>query len=218
MVAVAPSILSADFLTLGLEILALEQAGADRIHIDVMDGHFVPNLTMGPLIISAVKQVATVPLDVHLMIENPECYIDAYIDSGADFLTIHAESLVHLERAIKQIKSRQVKAGVALNPSTHENALAYVVAELDLVLVMSVNPGFGNQQFLPSALKKIAAVKSMIEQAGNHNCIISVDGGITAQTAGPCIKAGASCLVAGSFIFKSADYKTAIDQLRECSL
>ena len=145
MTLIAASILSADFLALGLELDKVARAGADLIHIDVMDGHFVPNLTMGPLIVEAVKRGTSLPLDVHLMINNPECYIETYAKAGANYLTIHAESCIHLERTIKQIKSLGVKAGVALNPSTHESALSYVIDELDLVLIMSVNPGFAHQ-------------------------------------------------------------------------
>lgn len=214
MTLIAPSILSADFLNLGKEITAVVAAGADLIHVDVMDGHFVPNLTLGPPIISALKTVAKKPLDVHLMIDNPECFIDSYIESGADFLTIHVESTVHLERAIKRIKSLNAKAGVAINPSTHESTLHYVIDQLDLVLVMSVNPGFGGQTFLKSSLKKIAAIKSMLNDAGNTQCLISVDGGINHETAPDCIKAGATCLVAGSHVFRSEDYRAAIGQIR----
>lgn len=215
MVLVAPSILAADFLNLGQEIAQIEKAGADRIHIDVMDGHFVPNLTLGPPIIAAIKKIAKLPLDVHLMINNPECYIETYQKSGADFLTVHAESCIHLERTIKAIKANNMKAGVALNPSTHENALLYVAKELDIILVMSVNPGFSGQQFLTSVLKKITALKTMLTQVGNPQCIISVDGGITDETGPACIKAGASCLVAGNYIFKSSNYAQAIERLKK---
>src|SRR5579871_1518583 len=210
MVRIAPSILSADFLHLEREIKALEDAGADQIHIDVMDGHFVPNLTMGFMVIEAIKRVAKLPLDVHLMITDPSCYIESYINSGADLLTIHVESSLHLERDIKEIKKRGKKAGVALNPSTHENALTYVIGDVDLVLVMSVNPGFGGQSFLPSAVNKIGNIKSMLKAAGNNHCMISVDGGVTDKTAKSCLDAGATCLVAGSYIFKSRDYHQAI--------
>jgi len=214
MVRIAPSILSADFLHLEREIKALEDAGADQIHIDVMDGHFVPNLTMGFMVIEAIKRVAKLPLDVHLMITDPSCYIESYINSGADLLTIHVESSLHLERDIKEIKKRGKKAGVALNPSTHENALTYVIGDVDLVLVMSVNPGFGGQSFLPSAVNKIGNIKSMLKAAGNNHCMISVDGGVTDKTAKSCLDAGATCLVAGSYIFKSRDYHQAIKNLR----
>jgi len=213
MVLIAPSILAADFLHLQQEIKAIEDAGADHIHVDVMDGHFVPNLTMGPVIISSIKKVTKLPIDVHLMITNANCYIDTYIDSGADLLTIHQESSLHLERDIQKIKSLKAKAGVALNPSTHENTLAYVIHEVDLVLVMSVNPGFGGQSFLPKTVEKITAIKNMLERVGNKNCLISVDGGINDKNAQSCINAGASCLVAGSYIFSAHDYQKAIKDL-----
>ncbi len=214
MIQVAPSILSADFLRLGDEIAALQQAGADLIHVDVMDGHFVPNLTLGPPIIKAIKRVLTVPLDVHLMIENADQVIDDYVDAGADVITIHAEGVVHLERAIHKIKSHSVQAGVALNPSTHESALKYVIGELDTVLIMSVNPGFGGQKFLPSALIKIAAVKEMLVNCKNSSCVISVDGGINETTGRECVKEGATRLVAGSYILGSKDYAVAIKNLK----
>lgn len=218
MVLIAPSILSANFLKLGEELHKLEKAGADFIHIDVMDGHFVPNLTMGPMIVEAVKRGTSLPLDVHLMIANPECYVEVYAKAGADYLTIHSEGSVHLERTIKHIKSCGIKAGVALNPATHEDALSYVIDEIDLILVMSVNPGFGNQQFLPSALKKIRALKGMLKDSTNNNCLISVDGGISDHSIGPCAKAGAELFVAGSFIFKTPDYQKAIAELRAQAL
>ncbi|HXW53281.1 MAG TPA: ribulose-phosphate 3-epimerase, partial [Myxococcota bacterium] len=199
MVLIAPSILSANFLHLEQEIKAIVEAGADFIHIDVMDGHFVPNLTMGPVIIEAIKRVTSVPLDVHLMINNPSCYLESYVESGADLLTIHVESSIHLERDLALIRSRGAKAGVALNPSTHERVLDYVINEVDLVLVMSVNPGFSGQTFLPSAVKKIAQIKGMLKAAHNTKCIISVDGGINEGTAASCVKAGATCLVSGSY-------------------
>jgi ribulose-phosphate 3-epimerase len=214
MILISPSILSADFLMLGDELNKVTQAGANLIHIDVMDGHFVPNLTMGPLIVEAVKRGTSLPLDVHLMINNPERSIEYYAKAGADYLTIHSESCIHLERAIKQIKSFGIKAGVALNPSTHESALSYVLDELDLVLVMSVNPGFAHQQFLPSALKKISSIKNMLLKSSNKNCLISVDGGINDQTIAACAKAGAQIFVAGSYIFKALDYEKAITSLK----
>lgn len=215
MTLIAPSILSADFLALGQELDKVARAGADLIHIDVMDGHFVPNLTMGPLIIEAVKRGTSLPLDVHLMITNAECYIERYAKAGADYLTVHAESCTHLERTIKHIKSLGLKAGVALNPSTHESVLSYVLEDLDLILIMSVNPGFANQQFLPSAVKKIASIKSMLLKSINKTCLISVDGGISDQTIGACAHAGAQVFVAGSYIFKSPDYQKAIASLKE---
>lgn len=214
MVLIAPSILAADFLHLEREIKAIEDASADLIHIDVMDGRFVPNLTMGPFIIKAIKKISSLPLDVHLMIEKPDRSLKEYCESGADFLTIHAESLVHLERSIKAIKAYGAKAGVALNPSTHESVLQYVIGDLDMILVMSVNPGFSGQSFLPAVVKKIVAIKNMLQTAGNKNCLLSVDGGINDTLAQTCVEAGASCLVAGSYIFNSTDYKKAIASLR----
>lgn len=214
MVMIIPSLLSADFLNLGQEISALEKAGADLLHVDVMDGSFVPNLTMGPPIIKAIKKAAKVPLDVHLMISNPEKYIETYAESGADFLTIHYEASVHLDRAIDQIKACGVKAGVALNPSTPENVLTYIIDKLDLILVMSVNPGFASQSFLPANLKKIAAIKAMLKGSGNEKCLIFVDGGINDKTGKECVKAGADGLVAGSYILHSGNYQKAIESLR----
>lgn len=211
---VAPSILSADFLRLGQELNHLEKAQADMIHVDIMDGHFVPNLTMGPVIVKAIKNGTKLPLDVHLMIDNPESYLEAYAKAGADYLTVHLESCRHLERAIKYIKSLGLKAGVALNPSIDENSLKYVIDQLDLVLVMSVNPGFSGQSFLPLALKKIGAVKAMLKVCQNSSCLISVDGGISHHNAHDCAQAGASLLVAGSYIFKSTDYPSAIAKLK----
>lgn len=216
MITIAPSLLSCDFLHLEDEIVSLEKAGADRLHLDVMDGRFVPNLTFGPPLIKAIKKVARIPLDVHLMIKNPDRSLDSYIDSGADIITVHVESCLHLERTIKAILEKKVKAAVALNPSTHESALEYVLNDLDGVLVMSVNPGFGGQRFLKSSLKKISSIKAMLKSSGNEKCFISVDGGIDDQTASEVIRAGANCLVSGSYIF-SHDYKTAIDRLR-CGL
>lgn len=214
MVMIIPSLLSADFLNLGQEISALEKAGADLLHVDVMDGSFVPNLTMGPPIIKAIKKAAKVPLDVHLMINNPEKYIETYAESGADYLTIHYEASVHLDRAIEQIKACGIKAGVALNPSTPENVLTYIIDKLDLILVMSVNPGFASQSFLPANLKKIAAIKAMLKGSGNEKCLIFVDGGINDKTGKECVKAGADGLVAGSYILHSGNYQKAIESLR----
>ncbi len=214
MIKIAPSILSADFLKLGEEIASIEKAGADFIHVDVMDGHFVPNLTLGPPIIAAIKRFSQKPLDVHLMIANTESSLEAYIDAGADMITVHAEGVLHLERALNAIKSRNIKAGVALNPATHESAIKYVAEELDLVLIMSVNPGFGGQSFLRSALAKIAAVRQLLAAVNNKSCLISVDGGVNDRTARECVAAGATCLVAGSYVFSSTNYAAAIGNLR----
>jgi ribulose-phosphate 3-epimerase len=215
MVLISPSLLSADFLELGAEIASLEKSGADFLHVDVMDGLFVPNLTMGPVIIKAIKKASKIPLDVHLMIENPSCYIETYAEAGADYLSIHVEAATHLDRIIDQIKSTGCKAGVALNPSTHESILTYIINKLDLILVMSVNPGFSNQSFLPYVLKKVSAIKTMLKNSGNNQCLISIDGGISNQNAKDCIKAGVDILVAGSYILGSGDYQKAINSLRE---
>ncbi len=214
MIKVAPSILSADFLRLGEELKAITQAGADFLHIDVMDGHYVPNITFGPLIVEAAKKATSLPLDVHLMIDNASCYADAFIDAGADFITVHQENNIHLERLIKHIKSRNKKVGVALNPATHEESLRYCIEHLDLILIMSVNPGFAAQSFLPGVLPKIAKVKTMLKECGNEKCLISVDGGISDKTAPLVIKAGANMVVAGSYIFKEKDYGKAIQSLK----
>lgn len=214
MIMISPSILSADFLKLGEELKKLEQAGADLIHVDVMDGHFVPNLTMGPVVIKAIKKQTSIPLDVHLMITNPDESIKKYAESGADYLTFHIESSTHPQRTIQQIKSYGKKAGLALNPATHESALQYVASELDLILVMSVNPGFSGQKFLPSTIKKVSALKLLIAQESNDKCIISVDGGVNEVTAKPLCQAGANCLVSGSHIFNSMSYSQTIETLK----
>lgn len=214
MVLIAPSLLSADFLNLKREIKTIELAGADRLHLDIMDGHFVPNLTFGYSVVRAIKSIATIPLDVHLMISNAESFLDKYISCGSDIITVHAEGVTHLESAVRYIKSHNRLAGVALNPSTHESCLEYVIDDLDQVLVMSVNPGFSNQKFITSAVSKISAIKSMIDASNNKDCLIAVDGGIDNSTASKVIKNGASILVSGSYIFESSDYKSQIDKLR----
>lgn len=214
MISIAPSILSADLLRLGDELESIIAGGADAIHVDVMDGHFVPNLTMGPNVVGAVKQIGAKNIDVHLMIDNPDCYIDSYIDAGADVITIHAEACTHLHRCLSHIKSRNVKAGVALNPSTHESCLTHILDYCDVILVMSVNPGFSGQKFIPSSIEKIAGIRAMLKSRGKTNCTIAVDGGITYETIGPCIKAGASFFVAGSYIFSQPNYGKAIKKLK----
>jgi len=206
-IKIAPSILSADFARLGEEIKAIDKAGADYIHVDVMDGHFVPNLTIGPLVISAIRPHSQLPFDVHLMIEKPELSIEAYAKAGADIITVHAEACVHLERTLKLIKSFGKKAGVSLVPSTPANALEYVMNDVDLILVMTVNPGFGGQSFIPSQLEKIKQLRAMITKTG-RDIDLEVDGGINPQTAKQVIAAGANVLVAGSAVF-TADHNYA---------
>ncbi|GAB4341445.1 MAG: ribulose-phosphate 3-epimerase [Candidatus Abyssubacteria bacterium] len=209
-VLIAPSILSADFARLAEEIKAVEEAGADMLHLDVMDGHFVPNITFGPAVVGAIKSVAQVPLDVHLMIENPGSYVEDFVSVGADILTVHAEACTHLHKTIYQIKESGVKVGVSLNPSTPVESLTYVKDDIDLVLVMSVNPGFGGQKFIPRSLEKIARVREVV----NKKVDVQVDGGITPANAGKVVKAGANILVAGSSVFGAPNYADAIKALR----
>ena len=213
MVKIAPSILSADFSKLGEEILAVERAGADYIHIDVMDGHFVPNITIGPLIVDAIRPITKLPLDVHLMIENPDQYIEAFVKAGADYITVHVEACRHLHRTIQIIKSYGVKAGVVLNPATSVETIQHIIGDIDMVLLMSVNPGFGGQQFIPEVLPKIRKVKEMADQKG-LTIEIEIDGGVNPETAKKCIEAGANVLVAGSAIYNQPDYAKAISQIR----
>ena len=211
MVLIAPSILSADFGILRQEVQALEKASADLIHCDVMDVLFVPNLTFGPTVVKSIRPYTKLPLDVHLMVENPEKLINDFAKAGADIITVHVEACKHLDKALSQIKALGVKAGVSLNPSTSEEVLKYVLDKLDLVLVMSVNPGFGGQSFIPSQLQKIAKVKEMIK---NTAIKIEVDGGINPLTAAECVAAGADILVAGTAVFEGGDYKKNIEALR----
>ena len=213
MVKIAPSILSADFSKLGEEIQDVERGGADWIHIDVMDGHFVPNITIGPLIVDSVRPITKLTLDVHLMIENPDQYIEAFAKAGADYITVHAEACTHLHRTIQLIKSYGVKAGVVLNPATSPDVLEYILEELDMVLLMSVNPGFGGQAFIPSVLDKIEHVDKMIKEKG-LSIEIEIDGGVNEETAKLCIEKGATVLVAGSAIYNKEDRKKAIAAIR----
>lgn len=212
-IKIAPSILSADFSRLGDEIRAVEAAGADLIHIDVMDGHFVPNITLGPLVVQAVRSITSLELDVHLMIEDPDRYLEAFAQAGADWLTVHIEACPHLNRTISRIKELGIKAGVSLNPATHPKLLEYCMADVDLILVMSVNPGFGGQHFIPSSLQKIHKIKEMAGK-NNHQPAIEVDGGINEHTISQVVQAGADILVAGSAVFGKTDYKMRIEALR----
>lgn len=213
MVKIAPSILSADFAKLGEEIKSVETGGADMIHVDVMDGHFVPNITIGPLIVEAIRPVTKLPLDVHLMIENPDQYIEAFAKAGADYITVHVEACPHLHRTIHHIKSFGVKAGVVLNPATPVDTIQHIIEDVDLVLLMSVNPGFGGQKFIPAVLPKITQLKEMIDEKG-LNVEIEIDGGVNEETARLCVEAGATILVAGSAVYNKTDRAQAISFLR----
>ena len=209
---IAPSILSADFARLADEVAAVERAGADFLHVDVMDGHFVPNLTVGPPIVEALKKVTKLPLDVHLMITNADAYIQDFAEAGADYLTVHVEACPHLHRTIQSIKERGVKAGVTLNPATPIASLQEILPDVDLVLIMSVNPGFGGQKFIPSALNKVAAARAMLDRI-HSRALLEVDGGIKAENAAQVVAAGATVLVAGSAIFSQRDYAGTIAAL-----
>ncbi len=211
MVLIAPSLLSADFSCLKEEVVALSQAGADLIHLDIMDGHFVPNLTFGPMVVKSIRNYTRLPFDVHLMVDNPQDMIPWFAKAGADIITIHAESTKHLDKLLAEIKSYGIKAGVSLNPSTPETVLEYVLDKLDLILVMSVNPGFGGQSFISASVEKIVKIKSMIK---GKDIKIEVDGGINPLTAAECVAAGADILVAGSAILNNGNYKKNIEALR----
>jgi len=206
---IAPSILSADFAKLGDEIRSVENAGADWIHVDVMDGHYVPNITMGPLIVKAARDVTSLPIDVHLMIENPDRYINDFAKAGASVISVHIETCVHLNRTIQIIKESGLRAGVALNPSTHLSSLDWILEYIDLVVIMSVNPGFGGQTFITNTLEKITALRSMIDDR-NLSTLIEIDGGVCEENIEDISIAGSDVFVAGSAIFGSHDYKKTI--------
>lgn len=213
-IQIAPSILSADFGRLAEEVRSVEMAGADVIHIDVMDGHFVPNITIGPMVVKALRSVTKLPLDVHLMIDFPDRYIEAFAQAGATWLSVHVEACTHIHRTINAIKALGIKAGAVLNPATSPSTLEYILADLDLVLVMSVNPGFGGQHFIPSSLDKIRHLRKLLASL-DHYVPIEVDGGVNSQTIEAVVSAGADICVAGSAIFGTRDYAATIEELKE---
>lgn len=213
MVKIAPSILSADFAKLGSEIKEVEESGAEYIHIDVMDGHFVPNITIGPLIVEAVRPVTDLPLDVHLMIENPDDYISIFAEAGADIITVHQEATVHLHRTLQLIKTEDVLAGVAINPATPVSLIKEVLPLVDLVLIMTVNPGFGGQSFIPSCVDKIKQL-DIWRSEHDYSYVIQVDGGVNSETAKACTQAGADILVAGSAVYNHKNRKEAIEGIK----
>ncbi|WP_137789703.1 ribulose-phosphate 3-epimerase [Bacillus sp. E(2018)] len=213
MIKIAPSILSADFSKLSDDIKAVEEAGADYIHVDVMDGHFVPNITIGPLVVQAIRPITKLPLDVHLMIENPDRYIEEFAKAGADIISVHVEASPHLHRTVQLIKQQGVKAGVVINPATSVDSIKHILQDVDLVLLMTVNPGFGGQAFIESVVPKIKEVSDLVKTQG-LNVEIEVDGGVNPETARLCVEAGANVLVAGSAIYGKSDLKGAIEAIR----
>ena len=216
-VQIAPSILSADFAALGEAIAAAERGGADLIHVDVMDGHFVPNITIGPPVVKSIKRIAKVPLDVHLMIEEPDRYLEAFVEAGASMLSVHVEVLPHLHRTVHAIKALGARAGVVLNPSTPVAALSEMAADVDYVLVMSVNPGFGGQTFIPRSESKVREVRALLDRAGNR-APIEIDGGIDRHNVARVVTAGASIIVAGSAVFHGGDPERATRELKAAAV
>ena len=213
MIRISPSLLSADFSRLAEEVRAAEEAGAAMLHVDVMDGHFVPNITIGPLVVEALRKVAKVPLDVHLMISDPDRYIPDFIKAGADILTVHLEATAHLHRSVQSIRERGVRAGVSINPATPVHLLEDIIQDTDMVLLMSVNPGFGGQDFIPYSLTKLRQLKKLISDRGLKT-EIEVDGGVKPENAREVAEAGADILVMGSAFFKSGDYRATMEKIR----
>lgn len=217
MIKIAPSILAADFAKLGQEVKEVEAAGAELIHIDVMDGHFVPNISFGAIALEAIRPLSTLPMDVHLMIENPDQYIEQFAKAGADYITVHVEACRHLHRTIQLIRSYGVKPGVVLNPHTPIETIQHVLEDVDMVLFMTVNPGFGGQKFIESVVPKIEALSKIIKQRG-LNVDIEIDGGINAESIVPCAKAGATIFVAGSAIYSKKDRAQALQEIKQAGL
>lgn len=211
---IAPSILSADFANLGQDVKMVEELGADYIHVDVMDGHFVPNITFGPNVVAAIRPITKLPLDCHLMIEQPELYVADFANAGADIINVHVEATPHIHRVLQLIKSLGVKAGVTINPGTPVSAIAHVLSMADLVLVMTVNPGFGGQKFIPEMMEKVAELATLRDEKG-YDYEIEVDGGVTAETIGACKEAGADVFVAGSYIYDAEEPGARIQALKE---